>query len=139
MILNIKSKNIVETAENFLRTQSYDIGHDLDHHYAVLKIASDITDHLDETVDREALKIAVMWHDVVSDSTVKDKEEIKIQTAEYLKNLLLDNEVEHNKVEEIFLAVRYHSYEDTPRNTIGKILYDADKLTTFDLNRWKKL
>lgn len=132
-------QQIVDIAKDFLETQPYDIGHDLDHHYAVLNIALDIADHIDEKVDRDVLEVATMWHDVVTDPTNKDKEQIKIQTADYLKNLLIQKDVSSDIVDKTFLAMRYHSYEDIPRNIEGKILYDADKLTTFDLDRWKKI
>jgi len=135
--------SILSKAEEFLSKQPFDAGHDLEHHQTVKAVALDISDHLEEKIDKEALEIAAMWHDVVTESDINpnttDRNQIKLKTCDYLEKLLHEMGYENEFIERTILAVRYHSYEDEPRNIEGRVLYDADKLSAVDLARWKKV
>jgi HD superfamily phosphohydrolase YqeK len=139
----MKQEAIISAAVEFLTKQPFDAGHDLEHHQTVRTLAIDIENHIEEEVNKEALGIAAMWHDVVTESDINpntvDRNQIKLTTSDYLEKLLHENGYESEFIETVILAVKYHSYEDEPRNIEGKVLYDADKLSAVDLARWRKV
>lgn len=139
---------LINQAITLLKSQPFDAGHDLAYAQAVWKTARDIADHLKPTpgtdqaptsgVNITALKLACYWHDVV----VKPKDQLKpagenvADTAAYLKTQLKKHQFPSDFINIVYLAVRYHQYEDKPVNLEGQILWDADKLEVINLNRW---
>lgn len=139
----MSTQAVIDQAVQFLTAQPFDAGHDLEHHRTVLTLAEDIAQHSQVPIDLEALKIAVMWHDVVTEPVdnpdTADRNQIKLHTCEYVRSLLTQQGFAPTFVTTVVEAVQYHSFEDQPRNTEGKILFDADKLAAIDLPRWRKV
>ncbi len=134
---------IIQRAETLLKEHPYDVGHDLEHHLEVWKLAQDIANHIEEKVDYDALQLAVMWHDVVTlekfDNTFKDRDRITEKTADELEELLKKEKFTKSFISKVILAILHHGFEDQQVNTEGEILYDADKLSALDVTRWIKL
>ena len=134
-------------AKLLLVSQPFDAGHDYGHHQEVNNIARDIANHIGgeitEPIDVDALDIATMWHDVVvtipASTGEKDKQKIKLDTCKKLETFLRKLDFEDVFIINVILAVQFHSYEDEPQNIIGKILFDADKLSTISIDRWVKI
>lgn len=145
--MNLKqTEQIVEEAKKLLVKNPFDSGHDLAHHEAVWQTAKDIMLHIEEKVDSDALKIACYWHDAVliemelykSKNARENKRRVDY-TAEYLKKRMQELEFEKSFISRTVSAVQYHEYNRKPRNTEGKILYDADKLEVVGFERIKRM
>ncbi len=137
--MDAKTRKTVKEAERLLAIRSYDSAHDLAHHKSVYTTAKDIARHTPEKCNPNLLEITCMWHDVIS----KDYEEINhkditADTAEYLKKFMLDTGFSKAQADTAYLAVLHHEFDDTPVNTEGKILFDADKLDNLNLERMRR-
>lgn len=137
--MNAKTRAAIKEAERLLNIRSYDSAHDISHHRSVLKTARAISKHVSEAHDTQLLEIACMWHDVVS----KDYDDINhkivtADTAQCLKDFMLNAKFTEAQAETVFLAVKHHEFDDTPVNTEGKILFDADKLDNLNLERVRR-
>jgi hypothetical protein len=133
------TNKVIKEAERLLAIYAYDTAHDLAHHKSVYKTAKDITDHIHDKYDPHVLKIACMWHDVVSKQYANiQHKEVTADTAEYLRKFMLKNGFTEYQSATASLAVKHHEFDDTPVNTEGKILFDADKLDNLNLERVRR-
>lgn len=136
-------EQLVAQAESILQKQPFDSGHDLEHHTTVLALALDIASHIDQPVDTDAVRIASMWHDVVTqnvaDKDVANRSHIKEDTCDYLGRQMTSLGFRNDLIMKTVTAVRYHSFGDQPQNIEGEVLFDADKLAALDIPRWQKI
>lgn len=134
-----KVQQIVQEAERLLSSHNYDAAHDLAHHKAVYATACDISRHVSEEFNPDVLKIACMWHDVVVNENDADKhKQVTHNTAQHLRQYMLGKGFAAQEAEAAYLAVKYHEFDDRPVNTEGKILFDADKLDTLNMERIRR-
>jgi putative nucleotidyltransferase with HDIG domain len=128
--------DILRKAEEFARGeyQKNDPRHQWSHVQAVMERALEIARHLDG-VDHEALKLAVLFHDIDYHSEPSYREnyenhvENSIQVAEkFLKENNLPEE-RINKIKQIMLehSTPHRRKIGDARLLEGKIIYDADK------------
>ncbi len=139
----MKINKIINEAKRLLQENPYDEGHDLTHHLEVWGNAQDIANNINIEVDKDALYIACMWHDVVitdiEDRNFKQRGRIVDSTSNYLEGLLRKDGFSDSFIDKTILAIRLHEYKRKPTTVEGKILYDADKLEYIGLNRWKRI
>lgn len=134
-----KTRKTIKEAERLLSIRMYDAAHDLAHHKSVYTTAKDIAKRISENYDTHILEIACMWHDViVKDYKETDHKEVTKDTADYLKDFMLDIGFTPAQANVAYGAVRHHEFDDTPVNTEGKILFDADKLDNLNLDRMRR-
>mgnify|MGYP001209443262 CR=1 FL=1 len=132
-------QQVIKEAERLLSSHHYDAAHDLAHHRSVYAKALDISQHITEPVDTDLLHIACMWHDIVIDKKDADKhKEVTQETAEHVRKYMLKQGFSERDAESVYLAVKHHEFGDKPVNTEGKILFDADKLDTLNLERIRR-
>jgi hypothetical protein len=80
-----------------------------------------------------------MWHDVVSKEYADIHHKVvTADTAEYLRKFMLKNGFTEDQATAACLAVKHHEFDDTPVNTEGKILFDADKLDNLNIERIRR-
>jgi hypothetical protein len=134
---------LITQAITHLKTHPFDAAHDLAHHKRVWQNAQKIAKHLSHQtpsikINLNALKLACFWHDVV----IKTKDELNpagknvSETADYLRKQMQSLNYDKGFIDTVYLAVRYHQYDDTPVNLEGQILWDADKLDVVHHARW---
>lgn len=138
-----KVKVVLDQAKKLLKKQNYDQAHDLHHHQNVWKRAKQIADNIDFDGDMDLLHIACLWHDVLVKpypaEIHKKHKTITNETAEYVRKLMLDNDFSAEDAETVFLAVKHHEFDDKPVNIEGKVLFDADKLDVFSMDRIRRV
>lgn len=135
-----KTNMAVKEAERLLQQHAYDAAHDLAHHQSVYATAQRIAQHVTDTFDPELLQIACMWHDVVLDGKDADQHKnVTLATAEHVRDYMLSLGFDDQQAQTVFLAIRYHEFDDKPVNTEGKILFDADKLDTINIDRIRRI
>ena len=133
-----KVNKVLEQAKILLKLQRYDDVHDFNHHKRVWNIAKKIVGRVDEPVNRDVLKIACMWHDVIiKNYAFKSKKHklITTETANYLKNYMINLGFSLQEAQKAYFAVKHHEFSNKPLNIEGKILFDADKLDAFTPER----
>jgi len=133
--------DIIEKSEEFAKKQyeKNDPIHQWDHVEAVLKRSLEIADQL-ENVDYEALKLAIIFHDI-DYSSYETHVEASIKVAE---DFLQNENYPKDKIEKVKEIMLNHS--SPHRRKIGeakllegKIIYDADKSISFtDPEKYKK-
>ncbi|HYD35613.1 MAG TPA: HD domain-containing protein [Vitreimonas sp.] len=134
-----KYSQAVELAKKILLTNKRDSLHDLAHIEAVWANCLALIAAEKLQPDLELLKIAVYWHDVV---ITEPKWPSKLNVDEVCEHLLTElpklgfSEAEVNT---IVLAVRYHEFRNRPRNLIGLILQDADKIDAASVVRGERM
>lgn len=133
-----KASQVVRKARLLLKKQIYDDAHDLAHHLRVWSTAKEINENENTKANKNLLKIACMWHDVlIKDypSPPKNHKLITNETAIFLRELMLEKGFTHKESKRAYLAVKHHELNDIPLNIEGKILFDADKLDAFNPQR----
>jgi len=134
-----KVQQVIKEAERLLKSHHYDAAHGLAHHNSVCVAAFDIGKHVSEPFSPDLLRIACMWHDIVMGEDDADKhKEVTRNTAEHLQKFMLECGFNGQEAEVVYLAVKHHEFDDKPVNTEGKILFDADKLDTLNLERIRR-
>ena len=126
-----KVDEVVSKAEALLKKNKYDKAHDINHHKRVWKMAEDIARNIKDNTDKDVLRIACMWHDVIikkHGTEFRNHSHITNATANYLKRYMLGLGFTHLEAKKAYLAVKHHEFNDKPLNIEGKILFDADKL-----------
>ncbi len=124
---------LIKKARDILRTKPFDGVHDLSHHVSVYKTALQIAENINFEFDKKTLELAVMWHDV----TAPGNEKNEVATAELIKDEMVALDFSDKDINEVYNAIAHHGYNQQPRNMIGKMLWDADKLDFLSINRWK--
>ncbi len=124
---------LLDEARVRLHESPFDIAHDLAHHLEVLRNALQLAHDLeDPSIDFDALRVAVMWHDVPhEDGTEKASE----ATANHLKVKMQQMGFHKDFIDKVYDAVSLHSFDQEPTSIEGKILYDADKLELLNVAR----
>lgn len=137
--MEAKTRQVVTEAERLIGLHVYDAAHDLAHHQSVYATARDIAQHITEPYDPAILEIACMWHDVVTkEYGVMKHAEVTQDTADYLKSFMFQTGFTADQANTAYLAVKHHEFDDTPVNTEGRLLFDADKLDTLNLERVRR-
>lgn len=138
-----KVSKIVSEAERYLKKNPFDAGHDIKHHREVWELAKDIVNHISKPVDKSALKISVMWHDVIVNKTrnknFNNRSRLEKESHKHLKDSLESSGFKKDFVGKVLLAIKHHGYDDRPVNIEGKVLYDADKLSGLIPARWQRV
>lgn len=133
---------VLSTAREFLKKQHYDAAHDLSHHESVWLTAQDIAQHIEFQGSLELLHIACLWHDLLihpyPPEIHKDHKKVTRETAEYVRNLMINHGFSLEDAEVVYIAIRYHEFDDKPRNNEGKVLFDADKLDVLNIERIRR-
>lgn len=134
--------HLVNQAKALLQKHQYDIAHDLSHHERVWKLAQQILKHENLPVDKDALKMACFWHDVVLEP--KDEQEnrqIHInETLEYLRQRMQEEKFRPEFQTTVLDAIRDHGFEKKWQlNLEGEVLFDADKLDALSPERYTKV
>jgi HD superfamily phosphodiesterase len=133
---------VLSQAKEFLGKQSYDAAHDLSHHENVWRTAQEIVENIHFDGDIDLLHIACMWHDLLTkpypEEVRKDHKKVTGETAEYVKNFMIKNGFSESEAQTVFLAVKYHEFDDHPRNIEGQVLFDADKLDVLSTERVRR-
>lgn len=133
---------LIAEAEGLLSDHPFDELHDLDHHKHVWEKAQLIAKQIDGEVNKEALQVAVMWHDVmVGDETQLDEKHKNIDMIlTYLVELMEKQGFDGAFQKVVTDAIRYHEFGTKKQvNTEGEILFDADKLDVLNPRRYRKL
>lgn len=122
---------IIERAIQLLEENPLDAGHDLSHHQRVRDLALMIAEESKLNVDRDALEVASMWHDIQpSDAkdllTLFDEESVRIGLPEEL-------------IQAVQECISTHSFDSHPILTEAQVLFDADKLDALSLKRGRRI
>lgn len=115
-----KLESVVKEAQERLRQDPFDEGHDYDHHLAVVTNCLAIVEGEGLEVDIDALLIAAWWHDYKRNNT-EENDRILTQAMEkagYLDVFIV-------KVKNIKNS---HSFGNGQESLEQKVLFDADKL-----------
>jgi|GEM_PF-770737 HD superfamily phosphohydrolase YqeK len=138
-----KKHQAIKEAKRWLQDNSFDAGHDLSHHQRVWELAREIANQENLKINKKALEIACMWHDVlinkVDEAKVGKRHQGLEQTLNYLSDYLHKINYPASDISLILLAVKHHEFNSNPVNLEGKVLYDADKLETLSLERIKRI
>lgn len=130
---------LLDEARVRLHESPFDAAHDLAHHLEVLRNALQLAHDLnDEKIDFDALRVAVMWHDVPHEGGTDKASEA---TANHLKIKMQQMGFHKDFIDSVYDAVSLHSFDQQPTTVEGKILFDADKLELLNvarLNRYNK-
>ena len=135
-------KPLILEAERLLRANPRDGVHGLDHHLRVWDGARGIVESLDEEVDREALQVAVMWHDVMisPESLSLGAEGLLAETVGHLAELMEKEGFEVEFRDKVLEAIRHHNFLTRRQmNVEGKVLFDADKLDALNPIRYLQI
>lgn len=128
---------IVAQATEKLKSNAFDEAHDLRHAKAVWKTAEDICAHIDQEVNKDIIKIACYWHDVVVTPKTQWVEGKNVSaTADYLEKEMTKAGFDQESTQKTVAAIRWHEFDDKPVNLEGHIVWDADKLEPFNPDRW---
>jgi HD superfamily phosphohydrolase YqeK len=128
---------LIDQAVERLSKQAFDEAHDLRHAEAVWKTAEDICTHIDKVVNKDIIKIACYWHDVVVTPKTQWAEGKNVSaTADYLEKKMTKAGFEQESTQKTVAAIRWHEFDDEPVNIEGQIVWDADKLEPFNPDRW---
>ena len=133
--MKVKVKKAVERAKKFLTEGQRDVAHDLKHHRAVWRNCLLIVKSERLEVDKDVLKIAAFWHDIIFKIPNKRSIDDVVEVCRYLRKYLSTLNFPKNKVDKVIKAIRYHEFGDKPVTTEGKILQDADKMDVVSFER----
>lgn len=121
---------LILEAKKILEKESFDIGHDLSHHYKVWDNAIQIVllENILNKVDLDLLTIACWWHDV--DRGNKDN-------TKKFEKAANEFELSELQIKKIIEIINSHSFHDARSNlTEAKVLFDADKIEYINPARW---
>jgi len=135
-------KTILDESANLLTKQPFDDAHDLSHHERVWENAQKIAGQIPEKLNRDALHVAVMWHDVmVGDEKLLNKRHKNIGLIlNRLQLLMSENGFDSNFQKIVTEAIKHHEFGSKKQvNIEGKVLFDADKLDALNPTRYRKI
>lgn len=123
-----KKTQIINEAITVLQERPLDAGHDLTHHKRVAQLSVQIAGLLNNPdINKEALEIAAMWHDVHPADTTS--------LITYLKSRLVSCRFPQEEISLIIECIATHSFYEEPTVIEAQILYDADKLDALTIER----
>jgi len=124
----VASSRIVEIVEEIVKlVMPRDPCHGIDHVMRVRDLALRIAREMGEGVDLELVELAALLHDIARHVDERKHAELSARFARILLELAgLDRE----RIEIVAQAIEDHSFSSgrRPRNIVGAILSDADKL-----------
>lgn len=133
---------LLAEAKRLLKSNPRDKIHDLSHHQRVWENAQQICSTVKDPFDKQALQVAVMWHDVMISDQSRElgSEGILEETTEYLVKLMEKHSYPAEFQQTVLEAVKHHNFLTRwQRNTEGKILFDADKLDALNPIRYRQI
>jgi HD superfamily phosphodiesterase len=131
---DIAFEKIIEEAQDRLRVDPFDAGHDLDHHKEVVANCLLIVqqEKLEGKIVVGDLLIAAWWHDYKRNNEIEcDKE---------LSSVLIRNGFDSLRVSKILEIKNSHSYGNSQEESIeAKVLFDGDKIEYVNCERWQSV
>lgn len=136
-------EQVISKSKKLLDANPYDEGHTFQHHEQVWTNAKKIIKHEKLAIDKIALQIACLWHDVlvnnVKDRNFIGRSSIIVDTCRYLSSLMNQLNFDQETIDKTTTAIGEHERRSIPKSLEGKVLWDADKLEWLSLKRWKKI
>lgn len=122
-------KNLIEKAKQYLRKNTVDSAHDLNHHKAVAENCLKILRAEKLQINTQEILIAAWWHDV----------EDRQGSTDLLKKEMVSEGIDSKIIKEITSIVHNHTFGRTPETLEEKVLFDADKIEYFNPQRMEKI
>ena len=131
-LIESKYKDLIDKAINIM-IDINDPVHGLTHVENVVLNTIEILKE-ENDADKEVCILSSYWHDV---GRMYGKEGHGINSAEMLKNELINNNYNKEFIEKCYKAIYKHDTKEIPETLEGIIVKDADKIDAVGVERWK--
>ena len=131
--IEIKYDKLITKAKEYMSLIT-DHEHDINHMYDVVKYTKELLNTITIDVNKDVCIISAYWHDV---GRTKQNEGHEKESAQMLKEEMLENGYDNQLINECYLAIENHKWNMHPKTNEGLIVKDADKLAWIGIGRWK--
>lgn len=107
--------------------------HSVSHMESIVKYTKEILE-LGIEANAEVCILSAYWHDV---GRIEGSKGHALRSAEMLKQELLKENYDPKFIEECYLAVYKHGWNEKPETVEGNVIRDADKIDFVGISRWK--
>ena len=124
-------EKVLKEAKRRLKKDPFDVGHDYDHHLAVVMNCLTIIENENLDLDVNSLLIAAWWHDYKRN---QDDENDRILTE-----TMIQAGFEQSAIKKVLSIKNAHSFGNEQISLEQQVLFDADKLEYASVERIKKV